>query len=253
MPWLFQRSTTNRQGISVRKLQIIFAIALLGSPVDAQVLNPGAPVTLGPVTLGPGIGPGVLGSGIGGLGGGGAGLGGGVGGLGGGIGGLGAGGLGTAAGAGGGVSVSGPASGVGTGAMLPALGGGLGFTLPASLRPDERRRAGRKRGIYAYLTELGNVLTTPEDVARDRIPLRAIAGTPYQTVAACRGAIVTAAQQYNPVFATTASGGSQRPLRNGAVAPIQAKLIYLRQDGYEVKQARVNCRLSSGGTVTGLS
>jgi hypothetical protein len=137
--------------------------------------------------------------------------------------------------------------------MLPGLGGGLGFTLPPSLRPDDRRRAGRKRGIYAYLTELGNVLTTPEDVARDRIPLRAIPGTSYQTVAACRGAILAAAQQYNPVFATTASGGSQRALRNGAVAPIQAKLIYLRQDGYEVKQARVNCRLSSGGTVSGLS
>jgi hypothetical protein len=137
--------------------------------------------------------------------------------------------------------------------MLPGLGGGLGFTLPASLRPDDHRRASRKRAVYAFLTELGNVPTTPADVARDRIPLRAIAGTPYQTVAACRGAILTAAQQYNPVFATTASGGSPRVLRDGAVAPIQAKLIFLRQDGYEVKQARVNCRLSSGGTVSGLS
>jgi hypothetical protein len=137
--------------------------------------------------------------------------------------------------------------------MLPGLGGGLGFTLPASLRPDDRRRASRKRGVYGFLTELGNVQTTAEDVARDRIPLRAIAGTPYQTVAACRGAILSAAQEYNPVFATTASGGSQRALRDGTVAPIQAKLIYLRQDGYEVKQARVNCRLSSGGTVSGLS
>jgi hypothetical protein len=149
--------------------------------------------------------------------------------------------------------VTGPASGVGTGAMLPGLGGGLGFTLPASLRPDDRRRTSRKRAVYGFLTELGNVQTTAEDVARDRIPLRAIAGTSYQTVAACRGAILTAAQEYNPVFATTASGGSQRALRDGAVAPIQAKLIYLRQDGYEVKQARVNCRLSSGGTVSGLS
>jgi hypothetical protein len=134
------------------------------------------------------------------------------------------------------------------------LGGGLGFALPASLRPDDdRRRARRKRGIYAYLTELGNVLTTPEDVARDRIPLRAVRGTSYQTVAACRAAILTAAQQYNLVFATTASGGSERALRNGAVAPIQAKLIYLRQGGYEVKQAQVNCRLTAAGGVVGLS
>jgi hypothetical protein len=149
--------------------------------------------------------------------------------------------------------VTGSASGVGTGATLPGLGGGLGFTLPASLRPDDRKRAGRKRAVYAFLTELRNVQTTAEDAARDRIPLRAIANTPYQTVAACRGAILTAAQEYNPVFATTASGGSQHTLRDGAVAPIQAKLIYLRQDGYEVKQARVNCRLGSGGTVSGLS
>jgi hypothetical protein len=236
------------------------------------VLNPGGPLTLGPITLGPGAGPGVPGSGLGGLGAGGvgaggvglgglgggigSGLGGGVGGGVGGIGGLGAGtgGSGAAVGLGSGVSVTGSASGAGAGATIPGLGGGLGFTLPASLRPDDdRRRARRNRGIYAYLTELGNVLTTPEDVARDRIPLRAITGTPYQTVAACRGAILTAAQQYNPVFATTASGGSQRALRDGAVAPIQAKVIYLRQDGYEVKQSRVNCRLSSGGTVSGLS
>lgn len=235
----------------MKKLPIAFVLALLGSPVHAQVLNLGGPVTAGPITLGPGVGPGVLGSGIGGLGAGGVSLGG----LGGGIGGLGAGigGLGSAAAPGGGVSVTGPASGVGTGAMLQGLGGGLGFTLPASLRPDDRKRASRKRAVYAFLTELGNVQTTAEDAARDRIPLRAIAGTPYQTVAACRGAILTAAQEYNPVFATTASGGSQRALRDGAVAPIQAKLIYLRQDGYEVKQARVNCRLSSGGTVSGLS
>jgi hypothetical protein len=234
----------------VKKLPIAFALALLGSPVHAQVPNLGGPVTVGPITLGPGVGPGALGTGIGGLGAGGVslgGLGGGIGGLGGGIGGLGA------AGPGGGVSVTGSASGVGTGAMLQGLGGGLGFTLPASLRPDDRKRASRKRAVYAFLTELGNVQTTAEDVARDRIPLRAIGGTPYQTVAACRGAILTAAQEYNPVFATTASGGAQRALRDGAVAPIQAKLIYLRQDGYEVKQARVNCRLSSGGTVSGLS
>jgi hypothetical protein len=247
----------------VKKLPIAFVLALLGSPSHAQVLNPGGPVTLGPVTLGPGAGPGVPGSGLGGLGAGGVGLGGLGGGIGsglgggvGGIGGLGAGigGSGSAAGPGGGLSVTGPASGVGSAAIGPGVGGGLGFALPASLRPDDdRRRARRKRGIYAYLTELGNVLTTPEDVARDRIPLRAITGTPYQTVAACRGAILTAAQQYNPVFATTASGGSQRVLRDGAVAPIQAKVIYLRQDGYEVKQSRVNCRLSSAGTVSGLS
>ncbi|GAC1615894.1 MAG: hypothetical protein NVS4B4_00540 [Bradyrhizobium sp.] len=228
----------------MKKLPIAFALALLGSPVHGQVLNPGGPVTVGPITLGPGAGPGVLGSGIGGLGAGGLGLGG----LGSGIGGSG-----TAAGPGGSVSVTGPASGVGTGAMLSGLGGGFCLTLPASLRPDDRRRASRKRAVYAFLTELGNVQTTAEDAVRDRIPLRAIAGTPYQTVAACRGAILTAAQGYNPVFATTASGGSQRSLRDGAVAPIQAKLIYLRQDGYEVKQARVNCRLSSGGTVSGLS
>lgn len=271
----------------MRTLPIAFALALLGAPVHAQVL--GGPVTLGPVAVGPGVGPVTLGSGVGpvtvgpGVGpvnltpagpgtqilnGGSLNLSPGVGGLGGGglsLGGLGAGigssgatgGLfnggapGTAAAApGGGISVTGAGT---AGAALPGLGGGLGFTLPPSLRPDDRRRASRKRVIRALLTELGEVPTTPEDVALDRIPLRAIAGTPYETVAACRGAILAAAQQYNPVFATTASGGPPRNLRGGALAPIQTKLIYLRQDGYEVKQARVNCRLTSAGTVNGLS
>jgi hypothetical protein len=209
---------------------------------------------------GGGLGGGGLGGG--GLGGGGLGGGAGGGGLGGGagagIGGLGAGigGAGSAVGPGGGISVTGPASGLGSTGIGPGVGGGLGFTLPALLRPDDRRRVRRKRGIYAYLTELGNVLTTPEDVARDRIPLRAITGTPYQTVAACRGAILRAAQQYNPVFATTASGGALRKIhggRGGALAPIQTKLIYLREDGYEVKQAKVNCRLTADGGVVGLS
>ncbi|MEA2863941.1 MAG: hypothetical protein QOC84_1897 [Bradyrhizobium sp.] len=222
----------------MKTLPIAFVLAVLGSPAHAQVSTPSVPVTLGPITVGPGIGPGTIGSGIGGLAGGGLSLGG----------------LGTGIGAtpGIGVTVTG-GSGAGTGAAGPGLGGGLGFTLPAALRPDDRRRSGRKRVIYASLAELGTVPTTPEDVVADRKPLRAIPGTPYATVAACRGAIVTAAQEYNPVFATTASGGSPLRLRDGAVAPIQTKLIYLREDGYEVKQAKVSCRLTSGGTVSGLS
>jgi hypothetical protein len=143
----------------VKTLPIAFVLAVLGSPAHAQVSTPSVPVTLGPITVGPGIGPGTIGSGIGGLAGGGLSLGG----------------LGTGIGAtpGIGVTVTG-GSGAGTGAAGPGLGGGLGFTLPAALRPDDRRRSGRKRVIYASLAELGTVPTTPLRIesrcGRSRVP-----------------------------------------------------------------------------------
>ena len=160
-----------------------------------------------------------------------------------------------------------PAGGVGqTGgrAVGPAPGE---LVLPAALRPGDRRADGceaswRKRPerhacrrydtITAVLEQIGEVQTTAADVALDRVPLRTAPGTSYATVAACRSAILTAAQGDDPVYATTASGGTPRRLSNGLVAPIETKIVYLRQGGYEVRKAEVNCRITAAGQVASL-
>jgi hypothetical protein len=70
---------------------------------------------------------------------------------------------------------------------------------------------------------------------------------------ACRAAILVAATGgYNPVYATTSSGGRPRPLAAG-VAPILAKLVYLRHGGYEVRQAKVSCRVGADGRGVSIS
>jgi hypothetical protein len=160
-----------------------------------------------------------------------------------------------------------PAGGVGQagGAAVGPTPGGL--VLPTALRPSDRRAHGceaswRKRPerqscrrydtITAVLDQIGEVQTTAADVALDRTPLRTAPGTSYATVAACRSAILTAAQGYDPVYATTASGGTPRRLSNGLIAPIETKIVYLRQGGYEARKARVNCRISTGGQVASL-
>jgi hypothetical protein len=152
------------------------------------------------------------------------------------------------------VMVAPASSGTGSGAgasMLAPPGGG--FALPASLKPNDHRRANGRQFVMAALHDVGVVPTTPFDVAIDRRPVRAVAGTPMETVATCRAAILNAAASYNPVYATTASAGSPRATGRGLVAPIQTKLIFMRQGGYEVRQSKVSCAISPEGLVAGLS
>lgn len=145
-------------------------------------------------------------------------------------------------------------SAAGFGGSAPGLAASSGgFQLPASLRPNDHRRADGRHFIRASLTGVGVVPTTPLDVAIDRQAVEAVAGTPMETVASCRAAILNAAAAYNPVYATTASAGRPRATAGGMVAPIQTKLVYERRGGYEVRQSRVNCRLSADGIVAALS
>ena len=261
------------------KILLLVVLGIAPTGAGAQGLSLGA----GGAHLPPGLGtPGI---GIGANLGGGAGIGAGIGlgaagvsvgaGLsaGGGIsGGLSAGGLGAGFEAGGsGVGISagnassatsaaGQGSGVGAAVSSLAPAGGP-LVLPLALRPTGRAAAAgcdptreardpdrcrRYHTVVASLDGMGAVPTTPADVAVDRSPLRAIPGVPYDMVAACRAAIVSAAAPYDPVYATTASGGIPRRGRAGVVAPIETKLVYARQGGYEVRKAKVGCAIRNG-------
>jgi hypothetical protein len=163
----------------------------------------------------------------------------------------------TAPGSGAGAPAAAPLTSFSTGpgvsdTPIAAPGGPGSFSLPATLMPRQGRRD-NKYMITAYIEGVGQVQTTQRDVDVDRSPLLAVAGTPREMVAACREALLSAAGRYNPVYATTASGGVPRRVTNGFVAPIQTKLVYFRQGGFEVRRTRVNCRVRADGRVAAIS
>ncbi|MBP2238587.1 hypothetical protein J2Z31_005124 [Sinorhizobium kostiense] len=109
--------------------------------------------------------------------------------------------------------------------------------LPPGLRPWKKKRAAHDRGEWAYPIRLQLTIAT-------------VPGTPSTVVGACRKAIASAASPLGAVRVRAASAGSLLRHRNGALtAPLAVRIDYAGQDGIEVRQARIRCRLDSSGKV----
>ena len=81
-----------------------------------------------------------------------------------------------------------------------------------------------------------------------------VAGVPVGTVAACRNGIIEGAMPYDPVRIDAVSAGNvQRIEGGGEIAPLMVRIVYDRQGGYEIREAKVNCQLSAQGAVVALS
>jgi len=130
------------------------------------------------------------------------------------------------------------------------LGSGAGnigaIALPASLAPLDL--VGRAR-FTAIFPGFGEVSGTREDLRRFRTPLRARRGTPQQVVKNARDTIVASALPYGVVRVDAASAGPMRATAGGFVAPIEVRIIYSRQGGFETRQSVINFRLNTESRV----
>jgi hypothetical protein len=77
---------------------------------------------------------------------------------------------------------------------------------------------------------------------------------PLEIVTGCRNGIIQAAMPYGPVQVDAVSAGTMQPRANGgAIAPLVVRIVYDRQGGYEVREAKVACHVDQQGTVIALS
>jgi len=77
-----------------------------------------------------------------------------------------------------------------------------------------------------------------------------VPGTPPHLVTACRTALAEAAEAYGAVRVDVAS--IARPRRSGGgglSAPMEARIVYARSRGLQVRQSRVTCQFDSHGQV----
>ncbi len=123
------------------------------------------------------------------------------------------------------------------GPTAPARSARAYIILPRILWPLKKKRAAQGRGEWAYPIRL------PLSIA-------AVPGTPSTVVRTCREAIASAASPLGAVRVRAASAGSLRRHRSGALtAPLAVSIDYAGQDGIQVRQARIRCRLDSSGKV----
>ena len=73
------------------------------------------------------------------------------------------------------------------------------------------------------------------------------------SIAACREGIVRSALPYDPVRIDALGVGELQPFGAGRVLPLFVRIVYRHQNGFEVRQARINCRLDQAGKPIALS
>ncbi|MER8596829.1 hypothetical protein NKH09_02780 [Mesorhizobium sp. M1339] len=83
-------------------------------------------------------------------------------------------------------------------------------------------------------------------------PLTPKPGTPIAVVRTCRAAIMAAATPLGAVRVHAVSAGALHQRRGAITAPIEVRIDYAREDGIEVRQAQVSCRLDASGRVTAI-
>jgi enoyl-[acyl-carrier-protein] reductase (NADH) len=83
--------------------------------------------------------------------------------------------------------------------------------------------------------------------------LASIDAAPVAMVTACRNGIVEAAIPHGAVRVDAVSAGSIRTSADGQIAPLVVRIVYDRQGGYEIREAKVNCALDPAGAVTAVT
>ena len=121
--------------------------------------------------------------------------------------------------------------------IAPVKSARASIVLPRILWPLKKKRAQYERGEWAYpLRTLSAIVAVP--------------GTPSPVVRACRQAIASAASPLGAVRVRAASAGSLIRHRSGAfTAPLTVSIDYADQDGIQVRQARIRCRLDASRRV----
>lgn len=80
--------------------------------------------------------------------------------------------------------------------------------------------------------------------------LVAVSGTPHAVVQACRQAITASAKAFGAKDVRAVSAGSLRRLSPDVVAaPLVVRIRYARDEGIEVRQARIRCHLDASDRV----
>ena len=102
--------------------------------------------------------------------------------------------------------------------------------------------------VLADIPNYGFVRDTPANLATLMQPLAPAPGR-NDFVEACRAMVEKAAQEQGAARVEAVSAGPQRRVRDGFVAPVQFRILYLGFLRSQVRQARLNCKADREGKV----
>ena len=99
-----------------------------------------------------------------------------------------------------------------------------------------------------YVEPYGFVRDTPAALASLTHPLSPAPGR-NDLVAACRAMVEKSAEAHGAEWVEAVSAGPQRPVWNGAVAPVRFRIWYPGILNSQVRQARLLCKADRAGNV----
>jgi hypothetical protein len=104
-------------------------------------------------------------------------------------------------------------------------------------------------GFGVVLPRIGLIRGRPEALAGLGRSLAPHGSAPARAVAACRASIALAASAYGGISVEAVAAGQAERAGGGLSVPVQARVLYPLADAYEVRQARVSCRIDGRGLV----
>lgn len=136
---------------------------------------------------------------------------------------------------------------------VAARGNPENASLPDELLPRDICLTPGARGCRGTRPDNASIDSDTPQFGRAVTALALYRAAPVATVTACREGIVRGAMAYDPVQVDAVSAGEVQPLAGGGqMAPLVVRIVYSRQGGYEIREAKVQCQLDEGGSVIAL-
>ena len=128
------------------------------------------------------------------------------------------------------------------------------IALPAALAPTQLCANGDSAHCPANAPEGRDLEGLTPEFSATIAALTAGTGVPTDIIAACRKGILSGAEAYDPVQVDVAGAGSvQRGEGGGQIAPLIVRIVYNRQGGHEIREARVSCHVDALGNAVALT
>ena len=122
--------------------------------------------------------------------------------------------------------------------------------MPWQLTQASSASAGQgERTTVASVSGYGNVRGTSEAIASLAAPLEPKPGR-NRTVDACREVVEQTSAPLGAVKVEVVSGGPDRRIKGGVVeGPVDMRILYRSNSGYEVRQATLTCKMNARGKI----
>jgi hypothetical protein len=142
-----------------------------------------------------------------------------------------------------------PSTTAALGTVPPRAGVAVWRTPPLLDTLLEAARVRKQSSVLVYVPQTGYVTGEPDVIATIGKPLPAVAGR-NRTVEPCRDAVFTEASKLGALDVEAVSAGHEKRDRRGRIfAPVDMRITYKVNGGYELRRATLVCILDRKGRI----